>query len=97
MSSTGNVGCGRSGSGSFGSGNGVKNIGMEIIVEGYYKEVIREIIKEIKENMVVIYAHFYRMCKGWEIVQKTLEDLHLDVPGIKKRSIIKRSRWIGLR
>jgi len=70
---------GESGPRSSGLGHCMGHIRFESLLEGYCKQVVMEIVKELNKNMTVIYAQLSRLGKDWELMQKTMESLRMDV------------------
>lgn len=73
------------GLGSSGSGHGAGHRSVENLVESYCKQVVRDIIKEYNENMVVIYAQLSGFGKDLELLQNTMEGLHIDVLSVREK------------
>lgn len=79
MASTSNNNGGGLGSG-HGSGGSI-----EILVDNSCKQVIKEIVKEINENMAFLYAQLSRLGKDMELLQKTMEDMCIDVLSLQQK------------
>jgi len=76
---------GGSGHGSFGAGHGLGPERIENLVESSCKQVVKDIVEEINENMVVIYAQLSRLGKDMELLHKTVEGLCIDVLSVQQK------------
>jgi len=66
-------------------GHGTCYGGVKSLFESYCKQVVKDIVKEFNENMVVIYAQLSDLYKDLELMENTMEGLGIDVFSVQQK------------
>jgi len=67
------------------SSHGTGHESVESVVEISCKQVVKDIIKELNENVAVIYARLFGLGKDWELMQKSMEGMCVDVLRVQQK------------